>query len=259
MRRHPQLLHLCHLRPAAAIAARCWHHHASLSHEPRGHSHCRARPAWPNRHLVGAHRGHPQPQPDRCACVQCGRWWLGRAAESWPCAGDVARHGWPVLWRQSSRSAPRPWLRGCLQAAPRDPGSGVRCVYRSSYGYTRVYWSQLPAVGAFGRVWWPWRTMRTQKVAFLNYRGSPRFGNSLMSSSKLVRSTHLGDLSTCTVTDYGQVTLLEHCPLVILGTHTVVTHSTVRRAQFVVRSWAPSPIGKNSLYIPYNNIIQCGG
>ena len=176
MRRHPQLLHLCHLRPAAAIAARCWHHHASLSHEPRGHSHCRARPAWPNRHLVGAHRGHPQPQPDRCACVQCGRWWLGRAAGSRPCAGDVACHGWPVLWRKSSRSAPRPWLRGCLQAAPRDPGSGVRCVYRSSYGYTRVYWSQLPAVGAFGRVWWPWRTMRTQKVAFLNYRGSPRFG-----------------------------------------------------------------------------------
>ena len=68
---------------------------------------------------------------------------------------------------------------GCLQAAPRDPGSGVRCVYRSSYGYTRVYWSQLPAVGAFGRVWWPWRTMRTQKVAFLTYRDpptSPRFG-----------------------------------------------------------------------------------
>ena len=87
------------------------------------------------------------------------------------CAGDVACHGWPVLWRQSSRSAPRPWLRGCLQAAPRDPGSGVRCVYWSSYGYTRVYWSQLPAVGAFGRVWWPWRTMRTQKVAFLNYIG----------------------------------------------------------------------------------------
>ena len=181
MRRHPQLLHLCHLRPAAAIAARCWHHHASLSHEPRGHSHCRARPAWPNRHLVGAHRGHPQPQPDRCACVQCGRWWLGRAAGSRPCAGDVACHGWPVLWRQSSRSAPRPWLRGCLQAAPRDPGSGVRCVYRSSYGYTRVYWSQLPAVGAFGRVWWPWRTMRTQKVAFLNYRGSLRFRTSLLS------------------------------------------------------------------------------
>ena len=178
MRRHPQLLHLCHLRPAAAIAARCWHHHASLSHEPRGHSHCRARPAWPNRHLVGAHRGHPQPQPDRCACVQCGRWWLGRAAGSRPCAGDVACHGWPVLWRQSSRSAPRPWLRGCLQAAPRDPGSGVRCVYRSSYGYTRVYWSQLPAVGAFGRVWWPWRTMRTQKVAFLTLWDPPRFGNS---------------------------------------------------------------------------------
>ena len=176
MRRHPQLLHLCHLRPAAAIAARCWHHHASLSHEPRGHSHCRARPAWPNRHLVGAHRGHPQPQPDRCACVQCGRWWLGRAAGSRPCAGDVACHGWPVLWRQSSRSAPRPWLRGCLQAAPRDPGSGVRCVYRSSYGYTRVYWSQLPAVGAFGRVWWPWRTMRTQKVAFLTLWDPPRFG-----------------------------------------------------------------------------------
>ena len=178
MRRHPQLLHLCHLRPAAAIAARCWHHHASLSHEPRGHSHCRARPAWPNRHLVGAHRGHPQPQPDRCACVQCGRWWLGRAAGSRPCAGDVACHGWPVLWRQSSRSAPRPWLRGCLQAAPRDPGSGVRCVYRSSYGYTRVYWSQLPAVGAFGRVWWPWRTMRTQKVAFLTLWDPPRFRNS---------------------------------------------------------------------------------
>ena len=178
MRRHPQLLHLCHLRPAAAIAARCWHHHASLSHEPRGHSHCRARPAWPNRHLVGAHRGHPQPQPDRCACVQCGRWWLGRAAGSRPCAGDVACHGWPVLWRQSSRSAPRPWLRGCLQAAPRDPGSGVRCVYRSSYGYTRVYWSQLPAVGAFGRVWWPWRTMRTQKVAFLTLWDPLRFGNS---------------------------------------------------------------------------------
>ena len=178
MRRHPQLLHLCHLRPAAAIAARCWHHHASLSHEPRGHSHCRARPAWPNRHLVGAHRGHPQPQPDRCACVQCGRWWLGRAAGSRPCAGDVACHGWPVLWRQSSRSAPRPWLRGCLQAAPRDPGSGVRCVYRSSYGYTRVYWSQLPAVGAFGRVWWPWRTMRTQKVAFLTLWDPPRFGTS---------------------------------------------------------------------------------
>ena len=178
MRRHPQLLHLCHLRPAAAIAARCWHHHASLSHEPRGHSHCRARPAWPNRHLVGAHRGHPQPQPDRCACVQCGRWWLGRAAGSRPCAGDVACHGWPVLWRQSSRSAPRPWLRGCLQAAPRDPGSGVRCVYRSSYGYTRVYWSQLPAVGAFGRVWWPWRTMRTQKVAFLTLWDPPRFRTS---------------------------------------------------------------------------------
>ena len=177
MRRHPQLLHLCHLRPAAAIAARCWHHHASLSHEPRGHSHCRARPAWPNRHLVGAHRGHPQPQPDRCACVQCGRWWLGRAAGSRPCAGDVACHGWPVLWRQSSRSAPRPWLRGCLQAAPRDPGSGVRCVYRSSYGYTRVYWSQLPAVGAFGRVWWPWRTMRTQKGAFLTLWDPPRFGH----------------------------------------------------------------------------------
>ena len=180
MRRHPQLLHLCHLRPAAAIAARCWHHHASLSHEPRGHSHCRARPAWPNRHLVGAHRGHPQPQPDRCACVQCGRWWLGRAAGSRPCAGDVACHGWPVLWRQSSRSAPRPWLRGCLQAAPRDPGSGVRCVYRSSYGYTRVYWSQLPAVGAFGRVWWPWRTMRTQKVAFLTLWDPPRFRSSLI-------------------------------------------------------------------------------
>ena len=184
MRRHPQLLHLCHLRPAAAIAARCWHHHASLSHEPRGHSHCRARPAWPNRHLVGAHRGHPQPQPDRCACVQCGRWWLGRAAGSRPCAGDVACHGWPVLWRQSSRSAPRPWLRGCLQAAPRDPGSGVRCVYRSSYGYTRVYWSQLPAVGAFGRVWWPWRTMRTQKVAFLNYRDPPRFRSSQLPSPR---------------------------------------------------------------------------
>ena len=27
------------------------------------------------------------------------------------------------------------------------------------YGYTRVHWSQLPVevVGAFGRVWWPWR------------------------------------------------------------------------------------------------------
>ena len=192
MRRHPQLLHLCHLRPAAAIAARCWHHHASLSHEPRGHSHCRARPAWPNRHLVGAHRGHPQPQPDRCACVQCGRWWLGRAAGSRPCAGDVACHGWPVLWRQSSRSAPRPWLRGCLQAAPRDPGSGVRCVYRSSYGYTRVYWSQLPAVGAFGRVWWPWRTMRTQKVAFLTLWDPPRFGTSPIRTMMEWRGPALG-------------------------------------------------------------------
>ena len=201
MRRHPQLLHLCHLRPAAAIAARCWHHHASLSHEPRGHSHCRARPAWPNRHLVGAHRGHPQPQPDRCACVQCGRWWLGRAAGSRPCAGDVACHGWPVLWRQSSRSAPRPWLRGCLQAAPRDPGSGVRCVYRSSYGYTRVHWSQLPAVGAFGRVWWPWRTMRTQKVAFLTLWDPPRFGNSrspLRRRSRMAVGTHKG-VAVCAV------------------------------------------------------------
>ena len=225
MRRHPQLLHLCHLRPAAAIAARCWHHHASLSHEPRGHSHCRARPAWPNRHLVGAHRGHPQPQPDRCACVQCGRWWLGRAAGSRPCAGDVACHGWPVLWRQSSRSAPRPWLRGCLQAAPRDPGSGVRCVYRSSYGYTRVYWSQLPAVGAFGRVWWPWRTMRTQKVAFLTLWDPPRFTQSRFAPWGARSTTPLGPTlpSLVTAREYRS-----YCDL--LYVHQVPGHGWARRA-----------------------------
>ena len=75
----------------SSIAARCWHHHASLSHEPRGHSHCRARPAWPNLHLVGAHRGHPQPQPDRCACVQCGRTCWAVAVERWARRGATRR------------------------------------------------------------------------------------------------------------------------------------------------------------------------
>ena len=172
MRRHPQLLHLCHLRPAAAIAARCWHHHASLSHEPRGHSHCRARPAWPNRHLVGAHRGHPQPQPDRCACVQCGRcgWAVhqgrGHVLATWlamagPCCGGRA-----LALRLDRGSGGASKLHPVTQEVVLDACTGHPTGIHESTGPRCRLWALLGGCGG------PRGGRRTQKVAFFCFRVS---------------------------------------------------------------------------------------
>ena len=143
MRRHPQLLHLCHLRPVAAIAARCWHHHASLSHEPRGHSHCRARPALRVNEL---NRKSKTGTDFRDLKSSQGPARTARSAKPW-----IGTFFWKASWR--TLRARRPFLRppsmsdsaGNCTVMIVDP---VRCQGRQKTGVSTTFLTHHTALYA---------------------------------------------------------------------------------------------------------------